>query len=84
MSNGATSSSNGNWYSQRSSPNSSGQGSSGGSHAGVDFWWTSGNTEGQEAHATCCGVVDRSEGGASPADGSNGGCGNNIRWLDDA
>lgn len=85
MSNGATSSSDGNWYGQRSSPNTSGQGSSGDSHAGIDFWWTSGNTEGQEAHATCGGVVDRSEGGAVVGNyDANGGCGNNIRWIDDA
>ena len=85
MTKGSTSSSDGNWYGQRSSPNTSGQGSSGGSHAGVDFWWSSGETEGQEAHATCGGVVDRSEGGAVAGNyNANGGCGNNIRWIDDA
>lgn len=82
--NGTTQSGSANWYGQRDNPNTEGQGSSGGGHGGIDIWWSSGNTEGQELHATCGGTVDRSEGGASPADGSNGGCGNNIRWLDDA
>ena len=76
---GKAMSGNGNWYSQRNSPNKQGVGSSGGSHSGIDFWWDS-NTEGRELHATTGGVVDAMQGGS----GYNGGCGNNIRWLDDA
>ena len=69
----------GNWYKQRNSPNSKGQGSSGADHYGIDFWWDS-NTEGRELHATTGGVVDQVQGGNA----YNGGCGNNIRWLDDS
>ncbi len=82
--NGTAVSGNANWFGLRDSPNPEGQGSSGSEHHGIDIWWSSGNTEGQELHAITGGVVDRSEGGARPKDGSNGGCGNNIRWLDDA
>lgn len=73
-----------NWFGKRDNPNSKGEGSSGGGHGGIDLWWSSGATEGQEAHATCSGTVDQVQGGARPKDGSNGGCGNNVRWLDDA
>ena len=84
MTNGTTQSGPENWYGYRDNPNREGVGSSGDSHSGIDIWWSSGNTEGQELHAITGGVVDRAQGGASPRDGSNGGCGNNIRWLDDA
>ena len=76
---GKVMSGNGNWYNQRSSPNSQGVGQSGDSHYGIDFWWDS-NTEGRELHATTGGTVDEMQGGSA----YNGGCGNNIRWLDDA
>lgn len=68
----------GNWYNLRNSPNSMGQGMSGDTHSGLDINWVSGSAD-KEVHATTGGIVDHVEGGG----GYNGGCGNNIRWMDD-
>lgn len=71
----------GNWYALRNDPDKTGKGSSGDVHSGIDINWSSGS-EGKEVHAITGGVVDQAQGGGFNGSGSNGGCGNNIRWID--
>ena len=70
------------WFNRYRDPDTTGRGSNGESHGGVDFLWDSGSAD-KPLKATTGGVVVRSEGGGIPQNSSsNGGCGNNIMWKD--
>lgn len=74
-------STNGNWFSRRNKPDSTGTGTVGtADHGGVDFLWNNAAgedvTAGKELHATTDGVVTK----ATPETGT----GNMIRWKDSA
>ena len=74
-------STNGNWFSRRNKPDSTGTGTVGtNDHGGVDFLWNNASgedvTAGKELHATTDGVVTK----ATPETGT----GNMIRWKDSA
>ena len=74
----------GNFYNKRSTPTKEGEGTVAGSydpHWGLDINF-SGGSEGKPLYAITGGKVVRSQGGATPKDGSNGGCGNNVQWQD--
>ena len=73
----------GNWYKLRNDPDKTGTGRSGDEHSGIDINWSSGSS-GKKLFAITGGVVDQVQGGGFNGSGSNGGCGNNVRWLDDA
>lgn len=73
----------GNWYKYRNNPDKTGTGSSGDAHSGIDINWKSGSA-GKKLYAITGGTVDQVQGGGFNGSGSNGGCGNNVRWLDDA
>lgn len=74
----------GNWFRYRNNPNSMGEGSGGDPHSGIDIWWNDGKTEGKELHAITGGRVDQAQGGGFNGSSSNGGLGNNVRWVDDS
>ena len=70
------------WFNKYRDPDTTGRGSNGESHGGVDFLWDSGSAD-KPLKATTGGVVVKSQGGGIPQNSSsNGGCGNNIMWKD--
>ena len=81
-------STNGNWYTKRNDPDTSGVGSSGEEHKGVDVLTSpkSHMVDGSaELHAITGGTVVESRGGAVGSSwNANGGWGNTIAWQDSA
>lgn len=77
-------SNNGNWYSRRQNPDTSGKGSSGQTHSGVDIKTPNRTTETVKIYATTDGTVTDTRGGVTGVDHTNHTAGNAVYWKDDA